>query len=79
MLSSLPPSADPESETQGYARFKPRVLLRSDPTVRWTDTAGEHAVTITARSVIGSAARADLVVADHTVGEERVAPTESVA
>ncbi len=47
-------------------RYQP-VALRRKLSVRWTDGAGEHAVTIDGRAVLGSAPGGDLVIADRAV------------
>jgi two-component system, NtrC family, response regulator GlrR len=49
------------------ALLEERAFVRCNPTIRWADTAGSHALTLEGTTVIGSAPRADLVVAHPSV------------
>src|SRR5438105_10726307 len=44
-----------------------RAVTRRAPRIAWRDAAGDHALTLSKLTLVGSASRADVVVADATV------------
>src|SRR5262245_10656687 len=58
---------DEHTDVQGEPFGYPSAMLRSIPSVTWTDARGSHTEPVAGRKVLGSAAEVDLVVADPSV------------
>jgi two-component system response regulator GlrR len=68
--SSSADDSDPPEEETRLNRFSARpaaAFTRPRPRIRWSDASGEHTLILTGRTLVGSATRASLVIADDTV------------
>jgi two-component system response regulator GlrR len=67
LMASSDGLASDRTDTAALSQAGATQLVRLHRVVRWHDHAGDHSATIARRTVVGSAAQADLVIDDRTV------------